>query len=296
MFFEASAAKLPTAAYSDGALANPAEDLLNHYVTWKLLSDPSQDVEQLLQEFYPLFFGPAAPPMKEFFTLLESRWTAPEVVASTLPPDRKYWEVMCTPQILDTLQGAIDRALALAQEEPYHTRVVLMDYAILRLMQRHFAEHRQLYSARKRIFCPMLSPTLVIDAVLPDPCWKNASASGPLGSPTGLPLPVATSFRIARDAKNLCLAIACGEATAEQGPALAHGFGGQSVEAERPPDDPPRPGTHAQCAASASPSTAKARSWNASSSQGRRTWRGGPAPKFAQSRPARAGLRESGFR
>ena len=105
MFFEASAAKLPAAAYSDGALANPAEDLLNHYVTWKLLSDPSQDVEQLLQEFYPLFFGPAVPPMKEFFTLLESRWTAPEVVASTLPPDRKYWEVMCTPPILDALQA-----------------------------------------------------------------------------------------------------------------------------------------------------------------------------------------------
>ena len=291
MFFEASAAKLPTAAYSDGALANPAEDLLNHYVTWKLLSDPSQDVEQLLQEFYPLFFGPAAPPMKEFFTLLESRWTAPEVVASTLPPDRKYWEVMCTPPILDTLQGAIDRALALAQEEPYHTRVVLMDHAILRLMQRHFAEHRQLYSARKRIFCPMLSPPPVIDAVLPDPCWKNASASGPLGSPTGLPLPVATSFRIARDAKNLYLAIACGE----QQRRARSGLRPRSSAASRSkPNDRLTilidPGARAG-AASASPSTAKARSWNTSSSQGRRTWRGGPAPKFAQPRPARAGLR-----
>ena len=222
MFFEASAAKLPTAAYSDGALANPAEDLLNHYVTWKLLSDPSQDVERLLQEFYPLFFGPAAPPMREFFTLLESRWTAPEVLASALPPDRKYWEVMGTPPILDALQGAIDRALAVAREEPYHTRVVLMDYAILRLMQRHFAEHRQLYSARKRMFCPVLSPPPVVDGVLPDPSWKNAGASGPWDSPTGSPLPVATSFRLARDAQNLFLSIACGEAAAEQGPASAH--------------------------------------------------------------------------
>ena len=216
MFFEASAAKLPTASISDGALANPAEDLLNHYVTWKLLSDGSEDVEKLLDEFYPLFFGPAAAPMKEFFTLLESRWLAAEVVASKLADDRKYWEVMCTTEVLDKLQQCIERAQQATPEEPYRTRVAMMDRAIFRFMRRHFAEHRQLYTARRRISCPVASKPPLIDGILQDLCWKNATASGPLNSATDSPLLVTSSFRIAHDAKNLYLAIACGEPKMDQ--------------------------------------------------------------------------------
>ena len=51
---------------------------LNVYVTARALWDPEQDVDQLLDEYFELFYGPAKQPMSQFFALLEHNWMNPE--------------------------------------------------------------------------------------------------------------------------------------------------------------------------------------------------------------------------
>ena len=46
----------------------------NIYAAFKLLWDVNTDVDALLEEFFTEFFGPAAKPMRAFYSLLESQW------------------------------------------------------------------------------------------------------------------------------------------------------------------------------------------------------------------------------
>lgn len=54
-----------------GGLAVPAMSHVNYYFMSRLWWDPTQDVEALLAEYYPLFYGPAAEPMKAFIDFCE---------------------------------------------------------------------------------------------------------------------------------------------------------------------------------------------------------------------------------
>lgn len=45
--------------------------LLQHYLTLRLMWDKDMDVEQTLDEFFELFYGPAAAPMRQYHNLLE---------------------------------------------------------------------------------------------------------------------------------------------------------------------------------------------------------------------------------
>ena len=51
---------------------------LNFYVTAKCLWNPDVDVDKLMNEYYHKFYGPAAGPVKKFFTLAEKVWQRPD--------------------------------------------------------------------------------------------------------------------------------------------------------------------------------------------------------------------------
>ena len=52
----------------------PATQHLNLYVTGKLYWNPDLDLDALLDEYYTLFYGPAAEPMKRFISTAEDYW------------------------------------------------------------------------------------------------------------------------------------------------------------------------------------------------------------------------------
>lgn len=118
MFFEGSAASPPDEKWTDNVLANPAEDLLNHYVTWKLLVNASLDVDSLLDYFYQHFFGPAEIPMKNFFTLIENRWSYPARWDPVNKSKNISWKIMGTPEVLSEAKSYIEQAKQLATDEP----------------------------------------------------------------------------------------------------------------------------------------------------------------------------------
>ena len=51
---------------------------VDYYLTLKLYDDPTADVDSLLEEFFQLYFGKAAGPMKRFYTLIEETYSNPE--------------------------------------------------------------------------------------------------------------------------------------------------------------------------------------------------------------------------
>jgi hypothetical protein len=52
----------------------PGMSHINLYITAKLLWNPDQNVDDLLNEYYDKFYGPAAKPMKAFWMLAEEIW------------------------------------------------------------------------------------------------------------------------------------------------------------------------------------------------------------------------------
>ncbi len=166
----------------NNGLANRVTDHLNLYVTYKLLDDWNQNVDDILDEYYRLFYGPAEKPMKEFFRRMEE--------ASTNPKNFRYlrerglahlesrtsWEIMCPLNELKIYGQLIQEAYALAPAGPFRERVALMDQGIYR----HLVNHCTDYWARKGVIsalkttCPSVEEKPVIDGMLDEAVWKKA--------------------------------------------------------------------------------------------------------------------------
>lgn len=60
-----------------GCVEYPGLNHLNYYVHSKLYWDPDLDLDQLLDEYYEKFYGPASEEMKEFYSFAEEVWMRP---------------------------------------------------------------------------------------------------------------------------------------------------------------------------------------------------------------------------
>ena len=90
--------------------ALPASTHLNDYIRSQLLWDPDLDVEALLQEYCTLFYGPAAKPMREFWSLAERLFL-----------ERGEFE-RYTADDFRSFQNLMEQASALAPEASVHHR------------------------------------------------------------------------------------------------------------------------------------------------------------------------------
>ncbi len=216
MFFEASAAPArPGGRWSDNLLANPAEDMLNHYVTWKMLVNASLDVDGLLDEHFRLFYGPAEKPMRAFFTQIEQRWLNSGTQQSDDPAaktaaDEATWTPLCPGHVLDSLRALIVKAEAAATAEPYRSRVRLMRAAIFRQAERNFMRARLRHAPRARLAAVPAAEPPTLDGRIDDAAWKNAVFTRAFTSPFGEPVADTTRAAVASDASGLYLALNCG--------------------------------------------------------------------------------------
>lgn len=88
-----------------------ATTFLNLYIRGQLMWNPDQDVQELLEEFYPKFYGPAATPMKEFWTGIYHAWE------NTLVSEHEYFvaPAIYTPELIRTLHEKLRHAEELIQ-------------------------------------------------------------------------------------------------------------------------------------------------------------------------------------
>ena len=122
----------------------PAAQHLTNYMLMRLLDDVSIDPEQLLDEYYRLFYGPAAEPMRRFDEEMERIFVKDRKAFRTVQVcganrekvSAEYcWTKMCPPGKLRELAGHYREAAKLAREEPYKGRGALMDKALLQFMK-----------------------------------------------------------------------------------------------------------------------------------------------------------------
>ena len=93
---------------------------LNYIVYPRLLWDVNTDVDALIDEFCEKFYGPAAKPMREYYTLLEK-------AAGDGPPQFKYRQTLIptfTPAVLSALRQRIQQAgkIVRGQDEVHQKR------------------------------------------------------------------------------------------------------------------------------------------------------------------------------
>ena len=90
---------------------------LNYYVGAKLLWDADTDVDALLAEFYPSFFGPAAGPMEDYLTTLIDAIHGTELHMCTCSLGGRDPRKVFTPELLTTLRASVEEAKRLAAND-----------------------------------------------------------------------------------------------------------------------------------------------------------------------------------
>ncbi len=190
----------------------PATQHLNLYLTAKLLWHHDCDVEALMDEYYRLFYGPAADPMRRFFTLAAQCWTdafqkddsRDGIFPSIAPKD------VFSLASLDAFQACLDEAAALAPAgSPYAGRIALLasEYvhgrASLVTMIRN--EKPELAVLRLRD-----GETVTVDGVLDESTWKDGQCQG-MVSKNGEATPFRAQIFARHDGTNLYLGVVMAE-------------------------------------------------------------------------------------
>lgn len=96
----------------------------------RLLEDPEQPLDRLLEEYYRRYFQVAAGPMRQFFEVCEQRWMAQPGPAYWLKHYRNESQAVLFPEdSCRQLRVLLDRAEALASTETVRQRVKLVSRA-----------------------------------------------------------------------------------------------------------------------------------------------------------------------
>jgi len=107
------------------------QDQLEQYVMAKVWDDPNVNVDALIDEFFRLYFGSAAEPMKRFYLRLEeiacdqANYPAPYYRRDGIDWKKVAWERLGTPERMEELAALIAQAEKLAVIDPEKQRVAL---------------------------------------------------------------------------------------------------------------------------------------------------------------------------
>jgi hypothetical protein len=82
---------------------------LNLFFRGRLLWNPNEDIETLLKEFYPRFYGPAAVPMETYWSAIYQAW------AETIVTEHEHFvaPAIYTPQVIETCRKSLAQAVQL---------------------------------------------------------------------------------------------------------------------------------------------------------------------------------------
>ncbi len=99
---------------------------VDFYITIKLYNDPLQSVDDLLDEFFSLYFGPASEPMQTFYTLIEQIYSTPQnwdQDGGFHQTEVMAWGRLGTQERMKQLEQLIEKAEKLAIEQKFSERV-----------------------------------------------------------------------------------------------------------------------------------------------------------------------------
>jgi len=120
---------------------NPIMDQVNFYVWLKYLDNADKNVDELLNEFYELFYGPAGKYIEAFITKAENIYWDSSNYTALIRKGREHldektsWEVMCPPKTLREFGKIIASAHAAAKTSKQKARVKLFDNGVYQMMK-----------------------------------------------------------------------------------------------------------------------------------------------------------------
>ena len=173
--------KINPAYKKEKTVADLGQNYLTFYFSMKAMWGAPVDVDAELDRHYKLFYGPAAPEMKRFFTLMIGRW---EHVKSTQGDVEKMfakfsgkelYEEIYTDKVLDQLEDAIAKAEKMVSADSiYASRIAWV-------RKSHFNDFVKVARAYQRdaklsndtVLTVSTAKPPVIDGKLDDPFWKG---------------------------------------------------------------------------------------------------------------------------
>lgn len=83
-----------------------ATTFLNLHIRGRLMWDPDEDVDALLDEFYPIFYGPTAEPMRVYWSTIYDAWE------KTIVTEHEYFvaPAVYTPEVMEILTESFEKA------------------------------------------------------------------------------------------------------------------------------------------------------------------------------------------
>ena len=175
-------------------LHTPGFSHLNVYVTARLYWDPERDVDALLDEYYHLFYGPAAPEMKAFIEYSEANWQ-----------DLQY-ELKKLEKTIALLKAAEAKV---TPDTPYGKRIALLvnHFRPLKSVRNQLARGREgVPEARAAIAAPA---GLELDGELGDLFWNGVPAYSLKGLEKGQAPANKTTFKVAWTGEAIVFGIRC---------------------------------------------------------------------------------------
>ncbi len=154
--------------------------MLDEYVLLKLLWDPDQDVDALMDDYFTSFYGPAAEPIEQMYARLEELWREVYTLYGGDVPRFAsrvdLWERVYTEDVLAELDALVEEAEKLAEgDEAYQWRVAMIaDEMVGRLHENRDEYERELgQAAQTETTCYRAQAEPGEDGLLPLGAWEG---------------------------------------------------------------------------------------------------------------------------
>ncbi|MCX7599729.1 MAG: DUF4838 domain-containing protein [Armatimonadetes bacterium] len=176
------------------------------YVTFKLMDDPTKNVDELLADYFNALYGAAGPAMRRLYEEMERTYcdpaNYPKVAASG---EEIAWGYLGTEQRMARFARLLDEAKAAAQTEQEKARIHLFELGTWAYM----VAGREKYLSRRQAAIPSFTAPRVANAG-GDPSAVDWSVAAPLGDTwyergTADPAPRRLAGRICHDGTYLYL-------------------------------------------------------------------------------------------
>jgi hypothetical protein len=107
-------------------MTNQDQILPGHYLTLRKAWNPNEDSQAILDEFFTMFYGNAAAPMRKYWTMFDDQWTnVDEHAGGGWDYARRF-----PPEFMKEARSVMDGALASCKSITEHRRVKMQDDAL----------------------------------------------------------------------------------------------------------------------------------------------------------------------
>lgn len=178
-----------------GEKASLALNHLNIYVTSRYYWDVDQDIDAMLEEYYSLYYGPAAKEMKAFCEFVEKRWM----------------NILKNAADIEQFFVLLDQGRAAAGQDTIHAKRIDMIYAFYEKPLRDaLAKAKIGRTQNPKLVIPVRNqPEITLDGRFDDAMWKGVPRQSLKVLSTGAEPSIPTHFQMVATNDALYFAIRC---------------------------------------------------------------------------------------